>query len=70
MLTQSNSLILSILDWKSLHLLSKCHGFMRRWHGDGMDSGKELLVVSISLESPAKMIINKGPWEVDGREEI
>ena len=43
---------------------------MRRRHGEGMDSVKELPVVSILLETPDKIIINEGPWQVDGREEM
>lgn len=29
-----------------------------------------LHLISILLETPAKIIINKGLWQVDGREEI
>lgn len=70
MLKQSCSLILSILYGKPLYLFSKGYGLVRRWHREGKDSGKELTVVSILLDTPAKLIINKGPWQVAGREEI
>lgn len=62
--SKSCSLILSILYWNPLHLFSNSHGLVRRWNGDGMDSGKEL------PETPAKIIISKDPWQVDGRKEV
>jgi len=44
------------------------HGLVGKQRGEGMGSGKELPVVSILLQTPAKIIIDKG--QVDGREEI